>query len=168
MPDPIRIRSGSAGKQWPEAVGWFLHTGLLPDRIRLNKTWHNQPELNRTRAGFAQYYPGRLWKNGIESESGKLVADRLRLARNRARWFPYSLLPDQMRLANTLTRPSRSDPGRFCTMWSVPSLENGAETDAGSRIWLILRPDSGCTLATMAITGRNQNASGLDPACLLG
>ena len=29
-------------------------------------------------------------------------------------------------------------------------------------------PDSGRTLAVMAITGRNQNASGWDPACLLG
>ena len=33
-----------------------------------------------------------------------------------------------------------------------------------SRFW----PDSGCTLAVTAITGRNQNASGSDPACLLG
>ena len=31
-----------------------------------------------------------------------------------------------------------------------------------------IRPDSGCTLAVMAIIGRNQNASGSDPACLLG
>ena len=29
------------------------------------------------------------------------------------------------------------------------------------------RPDSGCTLAVMTISGRNQNASGSDPACLL-
>ena len=28
--------------------------------------------------------------------------------------------------------------------------------------------DSGCTLAVRAITGSNQNASGSDPACLLG
>ena len=31
-----------------------------------------------------------------------------------------------------------------------------------------IRPDSGCTLAIMTITGRNQNASGSDPVCLLG
>ena len=30
------------------------------------------------------------------------------------------------------------------------------------------RPDSGCTLAVMAISGDNQNASGSDQACLLG
>ena len=90
MPDPIRIRSGSAGKHWPEAgrmipAHWLASGpdpfGLLPDRIRLAKTWHSQPELHRIRAGFAQYYPGRLWKKGTESESGKLVAGRLRPAR---------------------------------------------------------------------------------------
>ena len=32
----------------------------------------------------------------------------------------------------------------------------------------MIRPDSGCTLAVMATTGRNRNASGSNPACLLG
>ena len=36
----------------------------------------------------------------------------------------------------------------------------------GSGIYMI-RADFGCTLAVMAITGHNQNASGSDPACLL-
>ena len=31
----------------------------------------------------------------------------------------------------------------------------------------MIQPNSGCTLAIMAITGHNQNASGLDLACLL-
>ena len=44
MPDPIRIRSGSAGKHWPEVgrvilAHWLASGpdpfGLLPDRIRL-------------------------------------------------------------------------------------------------------------------------------------
>ena len=87
MPDPIRRRSGLAGKQWPEAGRMILAHRLVPDRIRSAKTGHNQPELNRTRAGFAQYCPGRLWKNATESETGKLVAGRLSPARNRARWF---------------------------------------------------------------------------------
>ena len=30
-----------------------------------------------------------------------------------------------------------------------------------------IRPDSGCMLAVMAVTGHNQNASESDPACLL-
>ena len=82
---PVRLGSISQKR-----AGWFLHTGLLPDRIRLAKTRHSQPELNRIRAGFAQYYPGRLWKNGTESENGKLVAGRLRPARNRAGWFLHT------------------------------------------------------------------------------
>ena len=32
----------------------------------------------------------------------------------------------------------------------------------------MIRHDSGCMLAVMALTGCNQNASGSDPACLLG
>ena len=95
---PVRI--GWEALATTQRTGWFWHTGLLPDRIRLAKSWHYQPELNRIRAGFAQYCPGSLWKNGTKSESGKLVAGRLRPARNRARWFLYtSLLPDQMCLA---------------------------------------------------------------------
>jgi len=48
----------------------------------------------------------------------------------------------------TLTRPSRSDPGWFCTIWSMPSLEkqnwNGCrKSDLAHTIW----PNSGCTLA---------------------
>ena len=95
MPDPIHIRSGSDGKHWPEAGRMILAHQLasgpdpfgqmLPVRIRLAKTRHNQPELNRIRAGFAQYYLGHPWTNGTEPESGKLVADhRSRSARNRA------------------------------------------------------------------------------------
>ena len=53
-----------------------------PDLFGQNLT---QPELNQIRPGFAQYYPGCLWKNGTESESGKLVAGRLCSAKYRAR-----------------------------------------------------------------------------------
>ena len=154
MPDPIGIRSGLCGKHWPEA-GRFLHTGLLPDRIRLAKTWHNRPEPNRIRVGFAQDYPGRLWMNGTESKSRKLVARRMHHARNQSRWFLHtSLVLDQMRLG---------------TMWSMPSLEKRSWNGCGkSDPAYTIRLDSGRTLAVMAITGRNQDASGSDPACLLG
>ena len=63
------------------------------------------------------------------------------------------------RFGQTLTRPSRSDPGRFCTVIMIHAFfelffnNNGAETD---------------TLAVMPINGRNQNASGSDPVRLLG
>ena len=85
MPDPIRIRAGSTGMHWPEAGRVILVHRLAsgPDAFGQNLT-----QSARTKwiwAGFSQYYPGRLWKNGAESESGKLVAGRLRPARNLAR-----------------------------------------------------------------------------------
>ena len=39
---------------------WFLHTGLLPDKMRLPKTWPGHPD--QIQVGFAQYDPGLLWK----------------------------------------------------------------------------------------------------------
>ena len=76
MPDPIRIRSGSAGKHWPEAgrmilVHWFASG---PDPFGPNLT---QSARTKSDPGwfFPQYYPERLWKNGTESQSGKLVAN---------------------------------------------------------------------------------------------
>ena len=51
----------------------------------------------------------------------------------------------------------------------MPSLQKRNWNGCGkSDLAYTIRPDSGCTLAVMAITGRNQNASGSDPACLLG
>ena len=61
-----------------------------------------------------------------------------------------------------LTRPSRSDLARFYKCDPGHLLRtNGTESDVG-------KLDSGCTLAVIAITGRNQNASGSDPACSRG
>ena len=68
-----------------------------------------------------------------------------------------------------LTGSSTLDPSWFCTIWSRPSLEEQnwircEKSDPAYTTW----PNSGSTLATVAITGHNQNASKLDPACLLG
>ena len=81
----------------------------------------------------------------------------------------YCQKPDQMipahRLASktdefsqTLARSSRSDPVGFFHWKNGCGKSDPAYT---------IRPDSGCTLAVIAITGHNQNASGSDPACLL-
>ena len=56
----------------PKQARWCI--SLLPDQICLVQTWHSQPEPNQKWAGFAQYDPGCLWKNAVESENGKLVA----------------------------------------------------------------------------------------------
>ena len=101
------------------------------------------------------------------SEGGTLEAGRLRSARTGP--DDSGLLPDQMRLAKPWPgHPDRTRVGFAeygpCLLW-----KNGTETDAVSRIrHVTIRPDCGCTLTVMAITGRKQNASGSDPACLLG
>ena len=83
MQDPIQIWPRLAGKHWPEVGRMILAHRLAfrPDPFGQNLT-RNQPELNHIWAGFAQYFLGRLWKNGTESQSGKLVAGRLHPARN--------------------------------------------------------------------------------------
>ena len=54
-------------------------------------------------------------------------------------------------------------------MWSMSSLEKWSWNGCGKLDPAhTIRPDSGSMLAVMAITGRNQNPSGSDPACLLG
>ena len=145
MPNSIRIRSGSTGKHWPEAGS---DDSCTLASFRTGSVWRkpdSQPELNRIRDGFAQYYPGRLWKNGTEYESGKLVVGRLRSAKDRARWFLHTSL----RLHQTcLAKPRPGYPDRIwvgftqydpCLLW-----KNGTEMDAevGSgiydpgRLWL--------------------------------
>ena len=168
MPDPIRIRSGSARKHWPE-------TG----RISLAHRLASGPDpfcQNLTQSARIKSYPGwlgHLWKNATESEICKLVAGRLRSARNQARWLLHTgLLPDQIRLARPIIQ-----------IGSGSVLHNMIHALFGKWNWIGCRksdqtviihnyntiwPNSGCTLAVTAITGRNQNASGSNPACLLG
>ena len=68
-----------------------------------------------------------------------------------------------------LTRPSRSDPGQFSTCWSGPSSEEwswiGCKKSDPTHT---TQPDSGHTLAIMAVTGHNQNTSESNLARLLG
>ena len=99
-------------------TGWLLHTGLLPDRIRLAKIWHDQPELNRIRAGFAQYYPGCLWKNGTECKSRELVAGWLRSCQ---KWTGPN---DSCTLACFQTRCVWPDPDQAIQIGSGSVLHN--------------------------------------------
>ena len=101
---------------------------------------------------------------------GKLAAGRFASCHKPGQMIPahrFASRPDAF--GQTLTRPPRSDPGRFCVICSMPSLEKRNRIECGkSDQAYTIRPDSGCTLAVTAKTGRNQNASGSDPACLLG
>ena len=107
------------------------------------------------------YYPGRLWNNGTESESGKLVASCQK---------PVPMIPAHQLASRpgvfgqTLTRPSRWDPGQFCAIWSMPSLEKRNQNECGkSNPAYMIRANSGRTLVVMAIIDHNQNASGSNP-----
>ena len=101
------------------------------------------------------------WKGG-----GRLVASCQKLGLMNPANEPASR-PDAFR--QTLTRPSRSDAGQFCTVWSMISLEKWNWIRCGKSDQAdMIRPNSGCMLAATAITRPKQKASGLDPACLQG
>ena len=135
-----------------------------------SKIWHSRPEPSRIRACFAQYYPGRLWKNATESESGKLVPAGCVLSES---WPDDSWTPACFQTGCIWPKPDKA-----IQIGSGPVLHNMIQAffgqtelnlmrEVGFCIYTI-RPDTVCTLAVTAITGRNQNASGSDPACLLG
>ena len=65
------ISIGSEALAWRGAK-WSLHTGVLPDWIRLTKTWQSQPNLIWPRLVLHnnKYDRGHLWKKTTESESG--------------------------------------------------------------------------------------------------
>ena len=72
---------------------------------------------------------------GTESESGETGSGPVASCRKPGPMIPVHRLASGPEVfGQTLTRPSRSDPDLFCAVWSMPSLENGTETDAGSRI----------------------------------
>ena len=85
MPDPIRIRYGSAGKHWPEAglmiLAHFAHwLAFGPDPFGQNLT---QSARTKSDPGwFCTILSGTSMEER-KSDSGKLVAGRLRPARNR-------------------------------------------------------------------------------------
>ena len=60
---------------------WFLDTSLLPDQMRLAKPWPG-----RIRAGFAQYDPCLLRKNGAETDAGSWIRHILSGPIVAARW----------------------------------------------------------------------------------
>ena len=133
MPDPIRIRSGSA---------W------LPDRIRLAKTWHNQPELNQIRLvlhSIIRDVCGRTepslkvgnWLRAgcILPEIGPDDSCTPACFRTGCVWpKPWQNHPD-------LAKPWQDHPDwiRLGLAQYDPCLlqKSGTETDAGSRIWYI-------------------------------
>ena len=171
MPDQILIRAGSAGKHWPELSG--PDDSCTPACFRTGSVWPKPDTISQNEIGS-----GLVLYNVIQD-----VCGRMQLSLKMGNWqragcvLPGTGLDDSCKpacfrpdkLGQTLTRTSRSDPGQFCTAWLMPSLEKWNREGC----WRLdpactIPPDSGYMLAVMAITGCNQNASELDPPCLLG
>ena len=170
MLDPICIRSRLAGKHWPEAgrmiPAHWLASGPDPFGQNLTLSARTKSDLGwfcTILSGMSVEERNRVWK--WETGSGPVASCQkpgpMIPAHQLASW------PDVF--GQTLTRPSRSNPGQFCAIWFVPSLEKRNRNRCRKLdLAYTMRPDSGCTLAITAVTGWNQNASGLAPACLLG
>ena len=115
MPDPIRIRSGLGGKHWPEAGRMIsahrLASGPDPFGQNLTQSARNKPDQGwfcTILSGTFVEKRNRVWK--WETGSGPVAS-----CQKPGPMIPAHRLacrPDAV--VQTLTRPSRSDPGRFC------------------------------------------------------
>ena len=133
MPEPIRIglEALDGSGPWAEAGPMIL--------------------AHFYRAGFAQYDPRRLRRNTTESKSrvtggGPVASCQKPGPMIFAHWlncFWTRRHSDRIRAGFV-----QHDPAFLCR-------KNGTESDAGSQIRhsYTIRPDSGCTLTVMAITG---------------
>ena len=122
MRDPICIRAGSARNYWPEA-GWMILAHWLasgPDlfgqnlvqsaRIKSDPGWFCTI-LSRTNV---EEQPEPSLKVGNWQRTGCILPET-----RPGRWFPaaHQLASRWDEFSQTaLARPSRSDPGRFCTV----------------------------------------------------
>ena len=189
-----RARPGSPGR--PPRLSQLLsspskHAGSHPAQIAWDALARSGPDGSCTLACFRTGFvwpkpdttsqnsigPGLVLHNIIRDVCGrtepnlkvaKLVAGRLRPARNRARWFLHTT--ELASRPDVLDKPWPGHPDRIqvgfvqydpCLLW-----KNGTETDAENRIRHIR---SGPMFWLHAgRNGHNQSASGSDPACLLG
>ena len=153
-----------------EVLAWSrpddFYTWFASELDPFGPNWHSQPKLYQIRAGLHNMICleecSWVWK--WEIDRGPVAS-----CQKPGLTIPSHQLASRPDVFDqTLTRPSRSDPGQFCTIWSILSLEKQdwircGKSDQAYKVW----PDSGCTLFVMVITGHNQNASGSDLAYLL-
>ena len=123
MPDPICIRWGSAGKHWPEAGQMILTQQLAsrPDQFGQNltqsaRTKSDQGWLCTILSRMSAEEQNQVWK--LETGSRLVVS-----CQKPGNMIPAHRLASRDVFGQTLTRPSRSDLGQFCTIWSMPCLE---------------------------------------------
>ena len=157
MPDPIRILAGSVWKRWPEAGRMILAHWLTsgPDPFG-----HNLAQSTRTKSAPG-WFCIILSRTSVEEciwvwkwETGSGPVDSCQKPGPVMPAHQLAFRPDEC--SQTLARPSRSDPGRFCIVWPMPSLEKQIWKGYGkSDLAYTIRPDYGCTLAvTKTLPGR--------------
>ena len=141
MLEPICMWVGSAGKHWPEAgrmiLAHWLSSGPDPFGQNLAQSARTKSDLG----WFAQYYPGRLWKNGTKSKkwepgswlvaSCSLLSDQTSLAK------PWPGHLDQIRVSFAQYDPAFFGKTELKRMWDV-----GLSITVNT-----IQPVSGCMLA---------------------
>ena len=121
MSDPIRIRSGSAGKHLPEAGRMISAHWLASVPSPFGQKLTQSARTKSDPGWFCTVLSGTSVKNGTESRSGKTGSEPVAFCQKPGQMIPAHQLTSRLdAFGQTLTRPSRSDQGRFCTM---PSLE---------------------------------------------
>ena len=113
MPDPFRIRSGSARKHWPGAGRMILAHQLTsrPDPFGQNLT-----QSARTKSDLG-WFCTVLFGMSVEERNRVLKWETGSGPVASCQMIPaHRLASRPNRFGQTLTRPSRSDPGRFCTI----------------------------------------------------
>ena len=122
---------------WPKHKLESKHT---PARTRATVSWastHGYTTLTKQTC-WIQLTPDPDWLGSI--------------GQNKAQWFLHTHTLDAF--GPNLIRPSRSDPGRFCTIWFGPFLEE--QDQIGWRksdpAYMIL-PNSGCMLPSQSGSG---------------
>ena len=117
MPDPIRIRSGSGGKPWPEARQMILAHWLSSGSDPFGQNLTQSARTKSDPGWFCTILSGRSVDERNRVQKRETGSGPVASCQKPGPMIPAHQLasrPDAFR--QTLTRPSRSDPGRVCTI----------------------------------------------------
>ena len=164
MLDAIHVQSRSAMKSWSEAGPLILAPQLAsgPDMSGQNLTGSARTKADP--GWFCTIWSKLSVEECIWVWKWETGSRPVAFCQKWAQWVLHmGLLPDQIGLAKAWQKPAS------VVILSLFLWKNRTKSDAGSwiRHIIMIRPNSGCMLVVMAVTGRNQNASRSDLACLL-
>ena len=117
MPDPILIRSGSGGKHWPEAGRKILAHRLASGPDPFGQKLTQSASTISDSGWFYTALSGTSVDERNRVQKPETGSGRVASCQKPGPTIPAHRLasrPDAF--GQTLTRPSRSDPGRFCTV----------------------------------------------------